>query len=443
MKVILTCLDTLRADRLSYLGYRPGLTPNLDRIAGEGALFGQAFTADIPTQPSHTAIFSGRYGIRTGIVSHFWPHAVLSPSEPWLPAVLEGSGYRTAAVDNLVNMKDWFIRGWEHYLKPRGRTRADGAEVNELAIPWLERHRDEDFLLFLHYWDAHIPYLPPEPFKSRWAAPPTEASAEVAEVLARSPTHALFKARHYDLLGPIGSLDQISSLYDAEIAYLDHLLGELVAALERLGIYDDTLLVVFADHGENMYEHDAWWDHAGLYDAVVHVPLIVRHPPSIRPSRHDAMVQLIDVAPTVYEAAGVSPPPGLDGRSLWPLLRGESGEHRREVFLSECTWEAKRALRTPEWKYITCYDPGLYGRREPELYDLRADPAETDNLAASRPELVRQLHARIDRWLQDGLQGRPDPFQAVIDDGLPAVKWMREVVAGMSEAEAERDHQPA
>ena len=169
MNLIICSLDTLRADHLSCLGNGRGLTPNLDRIASEGALFSQTYATDIPTQPSHTALFTGKFGINSGIVSHFHPAAYLPEETLWLPSELRRNGYVTGAVDHLFAMKDWFIRGYDDYMPPPGRSCSPGSVINGIGLPWVSEHKERDFFLFLHFWDAHIPYVPPSPFKERYS----------------------------------------------------------------------------------------------------------------------------------------------------------------------------------------------------------------------------------------------------------------------------------
>jgi hypothetical protein len=173
----------------------------------------------------------------------------------------------------------------------------------------------------------------------------------------------LFKQNHYDHLGRIPSLQYIEALHYAEIAYLDHELGLLVDHLETLDILDDCMIVIFGDHGEIMTEHDAWFDHAGLYNSIVHVPLMIRAPGSVPASRIDEMVALIDVMPTVLELQGLADATVLcDGRSLVPLMEGGCGD-RDTLVLSECTWQAKRAVLNDRWKYIRSWDEGIYPGR--------------------------------------------------------------------------------
>jgi arylsulfatase len=437
-KTLYVSLDTVCADRLATLGSDRVSTPNLDRVAAESALFTNAYATDIPTQPSHTAVFTGRYGIGTGIVSHFHPPAKLSEEVAWLPAVFQRLGYHTGAVDHLFSMKEWFIRGYEDYLVPPGRSRSPASVINEIAFPWLADHRQQDFFLFLHYWDAHIPYVPPEPFRSEYtAALANQIDPAVIDKLRSRPSYPLFKRNLYDHLEAIPSLDYIEALHYAEIAYLDHELGRLFDHLEDLGIFEECMVVIFGDHGEVMTEHDSWFDHAGLYDSVVHVPLMIRAPGMASPARIDSMVELIDVMPTVLELQGIGQVDGtenLDGRSLVPLIHGQTSQHRDQIMLSECTWQAKRGIRTRDWKYISCLDPGIYPRCGPELYDLGADPLEQHNLAALRPDVVADMDRRLVRWVDERLGGRPDPMCEVLEVGLPAVNRLAGVIAEDAEA---------
>lgn len=439
MKVVFISMDTVRADRLSTLGSTRVRTPNLDKFAAESALFTHAFATDIPTQPSHTALFTGRYGVTTGIVSHFHPRAQLAEGVPWLPSLLRDGGCRTGAVDHLFAMKDWFIRGYDDYMVPPGRSRSPGSVVNGLAFPWLDAHAGDDFFLFLHYWDAHIPYVPPEPFRSAYTSRSADwIHPETWDDLRSRPSFPLFKRNLYDHLDYIPNLDYIADLHDAEIAYLDFELGRLFDHLEGLGVLDETVVVALGDHGENMTEHDAWFDHAGLYDSVVHVPLMIRAPGRVAPVRVDSMVALIDVMPTVAELVGLpgSVWAGCDGVSLLPVIRGERVEHRDVVMLSEATWQAKRGVRTRDWKFIRCYDPGIYPRAGCELYDLGADPQEQFDVSGEHPEVVAELGDRLEGWLAAGLGDRPDPLLQVIGDGLPAVARLDGVIRDDMEREA-------
>ena len=434
MNFIFCSLDTLRADRLGAIGNGRGLTPNLDRIASEGALFTQAFASDIPTQPSHTALFTGMYGVNTNIVSHFHPEALLEGDTLWMPTFMRRRGYATGAVDHLFSMKEWFKRGYNDYMPPEGRSRSPGSEINAIAFPWITEHADRDFFLFLHYWDAHIPYLPPTPFKERYTAESARRlDPATNDQLKSRPSYPLFKKNNYDFLGEIPNVDYIGDLYDAEVAYLDFEIGRLFDHLGDEGLLENTMVVLFGDHGENMTEHDSWFDHAGLYDSVTHVPLILWAPGMIPQIESPALVQLLDVFPTIGDILGAPQTKGLNGRSLMPLVRGETRNHRLYVMLSEATWQASRAVRTDMWKLIKHVQPTLYGRDGTELYRITDDPSEQHNVAALYPEVTENLSLQLDEWVADQLDGRPDPMQAVLLAGLPAVARLNEVIAGPSD----------
>jgi len=433
MNLIICSLDTLRADHLSCLGNGRGLTPNLDRIASEGALFSQTFATDIPTQPSHTALFTGKFGINSGIVSHFHPAAYLPEETLWLPSMLRRNGYVTGAVDHLFAMKDWFIRGYDDYMPPPGRSRSPGSVINSIGLPWVSEHKEQDFFLFLHFWDAHIPYVPPSPYKERYShGTAGRIDPDITAKLEGRPSYPLFKQNLYDFLDAMPNLDYIADLYDAEVAYLDFEIGRVFEHLESEGLLEDTMVVLFGDHGENMTEHDAWFDHAGLYDSVTHVPLIMWAPGRIPAVESSAMVTLTDVMPTVLETLELPAADGIDGRSLFPLMRGEVQDHRDAVMLSEATWQAARGVRTPDWKYIRFLQTTIYGRDGVELYDLANDPHEQVNVADRHPEVVAQLGGRLDHWVSAQLGGRADPMHSVLDAGLPAVARLNDVIAGLT-----------
>ena len=431
VRVVFVSMDTVRADRVFGGDRRSGLTPNLDRIAGEGASFTNAFATDIPTTPSHTSLFTGRFGLNNGIVSHFHPGSTLAEDAPWLPSMFHRAGYRTGAVDHLFAMKHWFIRGYEDYMSPAGRSRSPGSVINDMAFPWMDEHGGENLFLFLHYWDAHVPYVPPPPFRETFTSNSVGRFDPLTEQALRSrPTYPLGKRNLYEHLDSIPNLEYVADLYDAEIAYLDHEIGRLFDKLATFGDAEDTVVVLFGDHGENMTEHDHWFDHAGLYDSVVHVPLIIWAPGRVPHVEVNAMVALVDVLPTIVELTGLPLPYDIAGRSLLPVMNGLTESHRVEVPLSECTWQAKRGLRTSSWKFIRCYHPGVFPRAEDELYNLHEDPDEQNNVAAEYPEVARTLSTRLDEWLADQLRARPDPMLEVIDVGLPAVKRLDGMING-------------
>ncbi|CAM3929862.1 sulfatase family protein [Lederbergia lenta] len=438
MKIIFISLDTLRAKRLGSYGYRLPTSPYIDHIASQGALFESAYASDIPTEVAHTSIFTGNVGLTTGVVSHGSPSTYLPKEYDWLPAILRKAGYTTAAVDNMYNLKEWFARGYQYYMNSVGKTRwIDGQAINKLAKPWIKEHKDEDFFLFLHYWDPHTPYLPPKEYipsfydSNKDPYDPTNKSMEPA---FNHPAYPFFKYHHYDLLGKITDVNYVNALYDAEIRYLDDLLKDLDEFLYNEGIQEDTLLVLFGDHGESLTEHDIYWDHCGLYEETVHIPVIIRWPGHIPAGvRISNLVQHVDIMPTILESLGLETPKNIDGKSLWPLIRGDQVEHHKEIYLSECAWQAARGIRTDRFKYIETYDSGPFTRPPVELYDLIKDPNEENNLVDLYPKQVEGYRNKLNNWVQSKLDHREDPMERVImQEGLPFRKRIEKVLSEYS-----------
>lgn len=438
MKIIMISLDTTRADHLGCYGYPRPTSPSLDRMAAQGVLFDQAIAADIPTEVAHTAVFTGQVGLSTGVVSHGSESSFLPKSHAWLPRLLRDAGYTTAAVDNLYQLKEWFARGYQYYVNTSGRQRwIDGRTVTDRAKAWLREHRAEDFFLFMHYWDAHTPYLPPEryiPLFYDSRSDPFDPGNRSMDGAYGHPAYPFFKHHHYDLLGGVTDAQYVDSLYDAELRYQDDLLAELDDFLQEMGLRDDTLLILFGDHGESLSEHDIYWDHCGLYECTTRVPLIMRWPGQITPgTRVAGLVQHADIMPTVLAAAGLPVPDGLDGRSLLPAIAGRATGTREAVFLSECAWQAARGVRTPSHKFIRTRDGGVFRRAPRELYDLTGDPEERRNIAAKRPDLADQLERMLDAWVGAKLaDGRPDPMEVVLQtQGLPFRRRMETILAAV------------
>jgi arylsulfatase len=433
MNIVFISMDTMRASRLGCYGYKKPTSPYMDQIAEQGVLFERAYAADIPTEVAHTGIFTGKVGLRTGVVSHGSPLTQLPKKESWLPSLLQNQGFTTAAVDNLYQLKEWFARGYRYYINSVQKTRSiDGKSVNELAFKWIREHKEDDFFLFLHYWDPHTPYQPPASYvpafydQSRDPYDPANRSMHAAYNHAAYP---FFKHHHYDLLGPVTDAAYVNALYDAEVRYLDDRLRELDELLIAEGVYDDTLLILFGDHGESLTEHDIYWDHSGLYETSVQVPMIMRWPGRIPEGRRvKGLVQQVDMLPTILEAAGILTPSNIDGRSLWPSIRGEADGTHDAIYLSECAWQASRGIVTKDYKFIRTLDAGPFVRPPRELFDLRVDPDETVNIAESSPTIADELAYQLDHWTENMLNGRADPMLTQIEAGLPFRNRIHEIL---------------
>jgi arylsulfatase A-like enzyme len=242
----------------------------------------------------------------------------LDRKTPVLPELMQKAGLTTAAVDNLYDIKPWLARGYEYYINPSFRHKmrllVTCEEINARAVPWIESHANERFFLFLHYWEPHTPYLPPQQYRNFYpeGRDPFSDEHKSFEPIKKQPFWHMFRDLWFDKLGPVTDADFVASLYDAEIRHVDDGIAQVLDALESSHLLENTLVILTGDHGESMYQHDIFFDHHGLYDDVVHVPLLMSHPASIASGmRVQGMVQHLDIAPTVLEAVGYKAPDNL------------------------------------------------------------------------------------------------------------------------------------
>lgn len=406
----------------------------MDELASQGARAERCFAPGIPTTPAHTTLYTGLHPITHNIVSH-GGQVNLDRKTPVLPELLQKAGYTTAAVDNLFDIKPWLARGYEFYINPSFRhpTRllVSCEEQNARAIPWLKEHGHENFFLFVHYWEPHTPYMPPQNYQTFYPADrdPFHTEDSMAAV-RRGPIWGMFHDIWFKKLGPITDADYVAALYDAEIRHVDDGVRELLEALDQLGLTEETLVVLTGDHGESLTEHGIYFDHHGLYDETIHVPLLLRCPARIKAGLTlPGMVQHLDLAPTLLEAAGAKMPAHLEGRSLWPRLTERTAEGAWDrVICCESTWQSKWAIRTETEKLILARQADPYGRPMRELYDLASDPGELQDLAPERPEETARLEAELEGWITDQLARNKRTVDPLLEQGISLGKRWDEFV---------------
>src|SRR5579884_2355573 len=423
--IILLTVDSLRADHLSCYGYPRPTSPNLDFLAEEGALCEKMFVSVLPTQPSYTTLYTGQHPITHGVIGH-GGSVELSPSVPFLPEILARHGYTTCALDSLWGEKSWFGRGYEYYINPGLRHQLNLSvaceELNARAIPWMREHAEEPFFLFFHYWDPHSPYTPPKSYLDQfYKGNPLDPANHSLDHAWKHPISALVRDSCMRLPGGVVTDAEYGvALYDAEIRHNDDGIGEVLAAVEELGIAEQTLVIVVGDHGESMTEHGIYFEHHGLYDATLHIPFLARWPGRIPPGRRLAGIfQNHDIAPTILEAAGIPIPAAMDGQSLWPVLSGDQTAGGRSKAVSlEATLQAKWCLRTNDFKFILAREPDSYGTPMRELYDLRRDPGETQNVATEMPEVAAKLESELEAWIQAELRKSGKTQDPVCEHGI-------------------------
>ncbi|MBI4560068.1 MAG: sulfatase [Candidatus Hydrogenedentes bacterium] len=409
MNVLFIVVDTLRADHLGCYGYGRNTSPNIDALAGESVRFEQMIAPAIPTHPAFTTIHTGQYPITHGVVAHGGTTHV-AKTAPWLPSLLQKHGYTTCAVDNLAEWSNSFQRGFEYYIDPTQRhalgLNCDNREMNRRAIPWLEQHAQEQFFLFIHYWDPHTPYLPPRAYRNLfYQGDPCDPANRTLEGMEEHPLGRTWRETWFNKLGNhITDGEYIKALYDSEIRYCDEGVGALLKKLDELNLRERTLVVMMGDHGELMYRHGIFFDHHGLYDGNLHVPLIVRYPQSV-PRRIPHMTAHVDIAPTILDLCGIEAPPAMEGISLAPYLRGESNAPARDFVISEeCTWQMKWSIRTRDHKLILAREEDFYQTPMRELYNLREDPEERDNYYERDPATAQRLEQQLETWIAEKMR---------------------------------------
>jgi arylsulfatase len=334
-----------------------------------------------------------------------------------LPEILREHGYTTVAVDS---MGRHFERGLDQYHSyewdrsdPQVLRKAE--TVNAKALPAIEKlcADTRPFYLFLHYWDPHTPYLPPAAYRRRFYRPDADPYDVNNHSMDEAWNWEPFKWYFHSWMPGVTDAEYVINLYDGETASMDHHLRAVFRALEP--VRDETLVIITADHGEVLNEQKGYFDHHGLYEGNVHVPLILYWPGKLPAGRRvPGFVQNLDLAPTLLELAGIPDRDGMEGLSLLPTAFGLRDRNYDELYFSEATWEVKRAIRSGRWKLIDSIEPDRHGRPMQELFDLDADPAEQHNVIEAHPEVRRDLQDRLHTWVQRRLAetGRPvDPLR--------------------------------
>jgi arylsulfatase A-like enzyme len=409
--VILYVIDTLRADHLGCYGYARATSPQIDALAREGAVFTHAMAQASWTRPATASILTGRYPPAHGATTL---RDGLRPDVVTLAELLHREGYRTAAFVTNVNVApQWgFQRGFDLYRylpeDEHSPTVHVGSDVvTAEALDWLTTNGVHPFFLYLHATDPHSPYRPPAPWAARLADPAVTAAPERIDGL-------LGAFRQQGIQPTADEVRGLMARYDGEIAFTDDNFGRLVAELRRRGLYDRTLIVLVADHGEEFLDHGGFEHGRTLYGEMLRVPLIIRVPDTRAPGvRVAATVQQIDVLPTVLDYLALPLPDDLPGRSLLTATSGGAIDSLDVFAGTTLGRQNMEAVITGDWKVIRTKTSGT---DRVEAYDLAADAAERADHSAQRPVLLGYAREALAAWAGDATPQRaaaaapaPDP----------------------------------
>ncbi len=379
--VLLISIDTCRADYLSCYGYKRKTTPNIDALAKKGTLFTNVISPVPLTLPAHSTMLTGTIPPYHGVHANI--DYKLDQSNVTLADTLKDNDFTTGAIVSafVLNSGTGLGKGFDSYndkfeeeiLGSNQYAERQGTETTRFALDWLDSHKDDKFFLFLHYYDPHDKYDPPQPFASR------------------------FK----------------SNLYAGEIAFTDHCIGKVLARLKGLGLDDSTLIIITGDHGEMLDEHGEKTHGYFIYQSAIKVPLIFKLPGQRKGKVLKEMVGLVDIVPTIYSLLGIEAPNYLQGTSLVDLIRGdEPAKQERHIYcesLFPTKYNANSLLGvlTNRFKYIQT--------TRPELYDVSSDPQEGNDLITQEPHRARILRDKLAEILEQSLRSGELDSQTQMD----------------------------
>lgn len=374
VNIILISVDSLRADHLNCYGYGRKTSPNIDGLAAEGVLFSDASSVTSWTLPAHLSMLTSMYPEAHGVVTDKYS---LDDNRTTLPEILKDEGYITAGFISgaYLHSRYGFEQGFVFYDDFTIGEAAEAGEavrvvssprLNESVQNWLGKNYDRKFFLFLHYFDVHFDYIPPPPYDTMFD-PDYEGIINGKDFFVNPGINPEMSPR---------DLSHIIALYDGEIAFTDKYIGEVLSALKKFGVYDRTLIILTADHGDEFFEHGGKGHKRTLYEEVLHVPLIFKFPSDFDlygVKKVGGAASVIDIAPTVFDYIGVEPNDEMQGKSLLPLL---DENEKTDDFLVYAGLEYKlAAVKSANSKLI-------HHLRAPEkeFYDLANDPEEKTNL---------------------------------------------------------------
>lgn len=461
--------DTLRPDHLGCYGYQRNTSQNIDKLAQDSVCFDDYYCSDAPCLPSRAALMTGVFGIRNGIVGHGGTAADMrlngrsrgmQDTMRWhsLAAVLKRRGLHTASLSSFPERHGawWFIAGFDEWHN-MGMGGMETAEiVTSKAFEWLEHNKEkEDWFLHLHYWDAHAPYRTPmsagNPFEKE-PLPNNYSWVNDALIKEQRDTmvgpHSAWELNMFnDVTSPknprqLGQIHDAQDFktnldgYDTGVWYMDNYIGQILEWLKENQMYEDTAIILTADHGEDLGENGKYSEHGAADYPTTHIPMIIKWPGAPKNRHLSGFHYNLDLLPTLKDLLGdevpfpVSPekfnvlPVEYDGISyVNQLMKGEDGG-RDYLVVSQCAHVCQRAVRFEEWMYIRTYHDGYHLHEDEMLFHIQKDPFQLKNLAKDQPQLCQKGGWLLEKWHSENMKKMVydhavDPMWTVISEGGP------------------------
>lgn len=448
--IVLIVLDTARAMNFSCYGYYRETSPNIDKLSEKGILFENTITPAPWTLPAHASLLTGTYPLRHSLNS---TGSVLGNDLILLPEVLRNKGYQTIGIANncYIGKMSRLNKGFRVFEEPEEKFKhtrpvilrktlrklfgkwcnekyeIGATRTNELAKTYIRQiSKNEPYFIFLNLMDAHLPYLCPKKFRYMFLS----KDIDVNRLKKVNQDVWLYLAGKVEMTREDFSI--LESLYDAQIRYLDYIVGNFIDFLRKSGYLDNTFLFIMSDHGENLGEHNLMGHVHNLYDTVLRIPLIVYYPGIITPGKRiNKQVSLMDIFPTILEVLDIRDEKldnQIQGNSLFNVINGEEGNScliaeypipqlepfKRKVpeFDYSKFNRGLRAIRTDEFKYIWS------SNGKDEFYDLTRDPGENSNLINNGLEKIEELKMELKKWVEKNEQQVLSPKEKEIDESI-------------------------
>ena len=451
MRLLYIDIDALTPSHLGCYGYHRDTSPTIDRVAAEGLRCTNVYTSDAPCLPSRTAMYSGRFGIHTGVVGHGGTAAqpkIEGPTRGFgdlfdaqgLGRSLQRLGFHTAMVSPFGQRHAaWHFYAGFNEIHNTGKGGAESAEeVTPVVEKWLNDNAASDnWYLHVNYWDVHTPYRAPLEYGEPFADEPLPAwltEKKIREHNRKTGPHSSLEIgmyndrenprypRHPVKITDPASLRRMIDGYDTAIRYVDDQIAHILTILEQKGVLEDTAVIISADHGENMGELGIYGEHGTADQATCRIPMIVRWPGGVSAAVDEGLHYNVDLAPTLMDLLDGPSQPIWDGESYAPAILNGGSRGREQVVVSQCCHVCQRSVRFDRWLYVRTFHDGFHLFPREMLFDLTADPHEEHDIAAENLDICRQGAGRLLDWHQEQMAtvgDGVDPLWTVIQEGGP------------------------
>ncbi|MCL1986573.1 MAG: sulfatase-like hydrolase/transferase [Firmicutes bacterium] len=451
MRILYIDIDTLRPDHMGCYGYARDTTPNLDKIAQDGVVFDNYYCSDAPCLPSRSALVSGKFGIRNGVVGHGGTAAdrPLTGKTRDFQDLDERNnlfyqfrkvGLYTASISTFAERHSawWFNAGFNETYNEGSGGMESGEAILPTALDWLTRNRNKtDWFLHLHLWDPHTPYRAPASFGNPFENVPLPDDWITDEILTAhlkkaGPHSARDIGGHADYTNPqyprhpgsVKTLAEVKNFidqYDCGIKYADYLLGQVIDLLKSQEIYEETAIIISSDHGENMGELGLYAEHATADHSTCNIPMIIKWQNG-KKGRDSALRYNVDLLPTIAELLNLPISPDWDGKSYAGLITNGKTAGHDYLVLSQQAHVCQRSARFGDWLYIRTIRDGFQLFDDEMLFNIKDDSHELVNLASQNPAICATGAKIILDWQEEMLKKSAravDPMWTVYHEGGP------------------------